>query len=196
MVISVVAAMLVLSSGGKDTKTHAIAASATTTSQPTTTTTTIAPTTTTEPPTTTTGPPATVIVVVTEPPPPPTTTPRPHRITGTLYLFSSQHSVDGTWTVGQSCYGDGGYSDIGPGTQVTVRNEAGTLTGSTTLGPGVVQPWPEVDPQAKRCVFPFNFASVADSAFYGFEVSHRGQVQQSHDELAAGGWHIDLTLGS
>jgi hypothetical protein len=191
VVIAVVAGLLVTRASG-GTKAQAVAAASTTTTS-TTSTSTSTTTTTTEPPTT--APPETVIVVVTEPPPPPTTTPKPHKITGTLYLFDANASVGGTWKDGQSCYGQDGYSDIGPGTQVTVRNEGGVLIGTTTLGAGSVQPWPEVGPQAKRCVFPFTFGSVPDAGFYGFEVSHRGEIQESREELSGAGWHIDLYLG-
>jgi hypothetical protein len=34
-----------------------------------------------------------------------------------------------------------------------------------------------------------------DADFYSVEVSHRGEITYSRDELEAAGWSIDLTLG-
>jgi hypothetical protein len=49
----------------------------------------------------------------------------------------------------------------------------------------------------KVCNFAFTLDKVPDTAkFYSVEVSHRGQVTKSHDELVADGWKFSLSLGS
>jgi hypothetical protein len=125
------------------------------------------------------------------------TTPIPvvHDLNGTMYLFDAAPSVDGRWQVGARCYGLDGYSDIGPGTQVTVRNESGTVIGTAALGAGTVEAWPQVGPRARRCVFPFHLAGLPDASFYGVEVSDRGEVRYPRAQLEGNGWHVAVHLG-
>jgi hypothetical protein len=92
--------------------------------------------------------------------------------------------------VGTDCsrgYPTTGYDDIRSGAPVTVSNENGTTIAVGTLGPGRVS-------KSLRCVFIFS-VSVPKAKFYRFEVSHRGQVQKSFDEMKADGWIVSLTLG-
>lgn len=160
------------------------------------TTTTLAATTT-VPPTTrvpTTQAPQTTVVTI-----PRTTAPPPavvHRITGAMYLFDAKASVEHTWTAGAVCTGQGGYSDVRAGANVTVKDGSSSLIGATTLGPGVAQPWPEVGADALQCVFPYSIANVPDTAFYTFEVGRRGAISRSKADVAAKNWTMSFYLGS
>ncbi|MEV5250851.1 hypothetical protein AB0K98_03660 [Streptomyces werraensis] len=104
-------------------------------------------------------------------------------------------STDGTLTVagigagldpGELCSGTGGYSDIDFGTQVNVTDAAGTLVAVGSLGLG--------EKTVLGCEFPFTVDDITPgSKFYTVEVSHRGGLTQTEDELRAGG--LAFTLG-
>ncbi|MGX1565615.1 hypothetical protein [Streptomyces sp. NPDC055506] len=103
-------------------------------------------------------------------------------------------STDGTLTVAgigaglepeELCSGTGGYSDIDFGTQVNVT-DAGTLVAVGSLGFG--------EKTELGCEFPFTVGDIAPgSNFYTVEISHRGGLTQTEDELRAGG--LAFTLG-
>ncbi|WP_406725120.1 hypothetical protein WJ438_11275 [Streptomyces sp. GD-15H] len=104
-------------------------------------------------------------------------------------------STDGTLTVAgigagldpeELCSGTGGYSDIDFGTQVNVTDAAGTLVAVGSLGFG--------QKTEQGCEFPFTVDDIAPgSKFYTVEVSHRGGLTQTEDQLRAGG--LAFTLG-
>ncbi|MFI9615370.1 hypothetical protein ACIHCM_27455 [Streptomyces sp. NPDC052023] len=104
-------------------------------------------------------------------------------------------STDGTLTVaelgpgldpGELCSGTGGYSDIDFGTQVTVTDAVGTLVAMGSLGFG--------EKTEQGCQFPFTVDDITPgSKFYTVEVSHRGGLTQTEEELRAGG--LGFTLG-
>ncbi|MEW1602127.1 hypothetical protein [Streptomyces sp. NPDC093808] len=104
-------------------------------------------------------------------------------------------STDGTLTVigigtglasGAPCTGTDGYSDIDFGTQVSVTDAAGTLVAKGSLGLG--------EKTELGCEFPFTVDDITPgSKFYTVEVSHRGGLTQTEDELRAGG--LLFTLG-
>ncbi|MET9154501.1 hypothetical protein ABZX82_25035 [Streptomyces griseoflavus] len=104
-------------------------------------------------------------------------------------------STDGTLTVAgigagldpeELCSGTGGYSDIDFGTQVNVTDATGTLVAVGSLGFG--------QKTELGCEFPFTVDDVTPgSKFYEVEVSHRGSLTQTEDELRAGG--LAFTLG-
>ncbi|MGY1522239.1 hypothetical protein ACW69C_00480 [Streptomyces sp. MN3] len=104
-------------------------------------------------------------------------------------------STDGTLTVtgiggglepGELCSGTGGYSDIDFGTQVNVTDAAGTLVAVGNLGLG--------EKTELGCEFPFTVDDITPgSKFYTIEVSHRGGLTQTEEELRAGG--LAFTLG-
>ncbi|MGV9814339.1 hypothetical protein ACWDTQ_20790 [Streptomyces cellulosae] len=104
-------------------------------------------------------------------------------------------STDGTLTVtgigaglepGELCSGTGGYSDIDFGTQVNVTDAAGTLVAMGDLGLG--------EKTELGCEFPFTVDDITPgSKFYTIEVSHRGGLTQTEEELRAGG--LAFTLG-
>ncbi|MFH9817638.1 hypothetical protein [Streptomyces sp. NPDC017230] len=104
-------------------------------------------------------------------------------------------STDGALTVAgigaglepeELCSGTGGYSDIDFGTQVNVTDAAGTLVAVGSLGFG--------EKTELGCEFPFTVDDVTPgSKFYTVEVSHRGGLTQTEDQLRAGG--LAFTLG-
>lgn len=83
----------------------------------------------------------------------------------------------------QNCEGQGGYSDIFPGTSVTIRDEQGKIVGSTSLGRG--------ESFGDYCLYTIAPTQVSSSNFYTVEVSHRGQVTLEKDELGS----MSLSLG-
>jgi hypothetical protein len=102
-----------------------------------------------------------------------------HTITGTMTLISSDLS--------DSCQGSGGYDDIGPGTAVTVRNGEGETIGTGRLGEGTLH-------GVIGCTYPFEI-DVPDEDFYRVEVSHRGELEFSKDEMEQNDWTVDASLG-
>ena len=120
---------------------------------------------------------------------------------GAVSLPGSQHTVQGDFLLtdtsttgggiddsGVSCQGDGGYSDIGPGTNVTVKNEKGELLATTTLGTG--------SGGSTYCEFKFMLTVPDNAKFYTFEVGRRGELSYSHDEMDSSGWSVGASLGS
>ena len=106
---------------------------------------------------------------------------------------SSPITIHGTLTVssfdnsGSNClFGeDSGYSDIAPGTQVTVTAPDGTVLGSGSLGS------PRVRVQGTLCQFPFTVRDVkGGEARYGVAVSHRGTVWFSPKEVPTAGLEL------
>jgi len=115
-------------------------------------------------------------------------------IGGGAWWWTTQRSiaVDGDITVnsradvtstGTGCFTGGGYADIKTGAQVVIKDAAGKVLATTTLGPGV---------GAGICTFPFSVDVPRGSDFYGVELGRRGVVQYSADQLADG---IHLTIG-
>jgi hypothetical protein len=104
-----------------------------------------------------------------------------HAIAGSVELTDSRQFVtDG------SCLGIGDWSDIAPGADVVLRDEAGTILGRSGLSDGAAI--------AGRCRFTFTFSDIPDGvAYYSVEVSHRGEIVYPHDMLARQqNWTLDL----
>lgn len=113
-------------------------------------------------------------------------TPVIHVITGSLVLTDTAGL--GISASGGTCQGADGYSDLAPGVSVILKDENGTVIGSTVLGEGTGT--------STTCTFAFSLSDVPDTAkFYVITVSHRGDVSDSHDQLAANGWDFSLTMG-
>ena len=120
--------------------------------------------------------------------PTPSPTPITHTVTGTLVLSGGGAGNFLTYP-GSVCAGVRGYSDLGHGASVVLLDESGTILASTTLDQGTVL-------GTTRCSFSFTLTGVTDTAkFYAVQVSHRGQVTQSHDEMVTLGWVFALTIG-
>ena len=89
-------------------------------------------------------------------------------------------------TFGGTCKGSGGYSDIGPGTTVVVKNGAGRVVAQTALGAGVGD--------ASNCLFTFTFKVTEGEDQYLVSVSHRGELSFTFSQLKSQG--VALTLGN
>jgi hypothetical protein len=114
-----------------------------------------------------------------------TTTTRPS-MTGILTL----HDPDAGYKYGEVCSGTSGFDDVDAGASVVVTNEQGTVVGTGSLGLGSASPGGD-------CVFNFTVAGLPPEArFYGVEVSHRGKVTFSREQLEQDRWNVELTLGS
>lgn len=99
---------------------------------------------------------------------------------GTLTLAAA-----GTAPDANGCQGGDGYSDITPGTAVTVGGAQGQTLGIGALSAGQVG-------EGSSCVFSFDVAVPSGQSVYTVTISHRGTQTVSTDELANG---IALTLG-
>ncbi|MBQ0983739.1 hypothetical protein KBZ10_04210 [Streptomyces sp. F63] len=107
---------------------------------------------------------------------------QPFTTDGALTLIDAGAGLDD----GELCSGTGGYSDIDLGTQVNVTDADGTLVASGALGLG--------EKTETGCTFPFTVDDITPgSKFYTVEVSHRGGLTQTEDDLRAGG--LEFTLG-
>lgn len=101
-------------------------------------------------------------------------------------------------TAGQECNGTGGFSDIRENAAVTVRNEKDELIANGRLGPGEaveVFAHEDEDETVHWCEFSFRILNVPKARFYAVEVSQRGEVVTSHDELEAEGRQLSLSVG-
>ncbi len=117
----------------------------------------------------------------------PTATPVPSTLTYTVLGHLDLNSSSIGRFAGH-CNGTGGYSDLTGGAPVILRDEHGTIIASTVLRDGQ---------DMVVCRFSFTLLDVPDTAkFYAITVGRRGEISESHDELAADGWEFGLTLGS
>jgi hypothetical protein len=102
-------------------------------------------------------------------------------LTGEFTLFADEFG-------GPPCSGTGGYGDIRQGVDVVVRNEAGEIIGTSSLGPGERR-------RSDSCTFTFEVANLPVAAFYSIEVADRGDLTYSREDLDAMEWHVAMTLG-
>ena len=77
-----------------------------------------------------------------------------------------------------------GYSDIGSGTQVMVKNGKGEILASAPLGEG--------HGDDVNCTFSFTSPITEGEDRYVVSVSHRGEFSYSFDQLQRGGVEIHL----
>jgi hypothetical protein len=121
-----------------------------------------------------------------------------HRINGTFLLRDTYINLDAInpsdllgpdreWKNGDACSGDGGYDDVQSGLGVTVKEEAGTVIGTSSLDAGVITDG--------GCQFAFTVGSIPRANFYQIEVGRRGQVRYSYDQIVGTHWSVSLTLG-
>jgi hypothetical protein len=104
---------------------------------------------------------------------------------GVFVLLDSAKEYVGSITAdGSTCHGTRGYSDIGSGTQVTVKNGKGEILASTALGEG------HGDDTA--CRFAFSFPITEGQDRYVVSVGHRGEFVYDFEQLRRGGLEIHL----
>ena len=122
--------------------------------------------------------------------PPP---PAGHDLSGEYTVHGLFPAPGGVRRTGQPCRAaDVGYPEIGPGTAVTVRNAAGGVLGTATLGPGTLR----VDVlRTQHCVHRFAL-TVPDAQAYRIEVDARGVVEFTRADLERSGWRAGLSIGN
>jgi hypothetical protein len=85
------------------------------------------------------------------------------------------------------CTGSGALADIHEGTEIVVRDGAGTILETEALGPGEVVPGNE----GRSCWFAFQVFDIPLGAnFYTVQVADRAVRIYSADELEADDWDI------
>lgn len=103
---------------------------------------------------------------------------RTFTVTGIVTL-----SLEDSINTGSTCYGDGGYSDMRVGAPVVVTDAS-----QKTVALGTIVSAEEV---SEECRFAFRVENVPRGEdFYGIQISHRGRLQYSADDLER-----PLTLG-
>lgn len=110
-----------------------------------------------------------------------------HELKGAISVIE-QLGLGSADRIGQGCSGTGGYDDIQAGTSVVVSDENGKVLATGHLDAGKIS-------ALETCRFTFDLNGVPDASFYQVEVSHRGKVTFSSDDLSKKGWQVDLTLG-
>lgn len=97
---------------------------------------------------------------------------------------------------GESCSGSGGYDDIRGGAQVTVSNESGDVLAVGRLGAGEGVPASSATgSDFLYCKFEFEVTGVPRAEIYTIEVSHRGGLSYSFEEMESQGWTVEFSLG-
>ena len=117
-------------------------------------------------------------------------------ITGTVSILGGGTAYTTVLTKGSTtigCATNDGYSDLAPGASVTIKDGSGSIIGTGQLQSGLFL---TDTPLGERCSFAFSVSGLPDEPFYSIEVSHRGAVNYSNADLAAKGWHVDLTVGN
>lgn len=105
-------------------------------------------------------------------------------VTGTFVLIDSA-GVDGIMSDGSSCQGADGYSDVNPGTPVTLKNGQGQTLTTTNLGAG--------KGDAGNCTFTFTLPVTEGQDRYVLSVGRRGEFTYTFEQLVAKG--IQMQLG-
>ena len=105
-----------------------------------------------------------------------------HTVKGYLSL------QDSAVFVGKACQGAGGYTDLVEGTPVVVRDGDGQIIGTGRFGAG------RGTGARSACVFAFTVKHVPDAETYSFQMSHRGGVVYTHEELEDNNWRIGAAL--
>ena len=104
---------------------------------------------------------------------------------GTFVLSdASKTYVSSIESDGTTCHGVRGYSDVGSGTQVMVKNGKGEILASTSLGEG--------HGDDVNCKFSFSFPITEGQDRYVVSVGHRGEFSYSFEQLRRGGIEIHL----
>ncbi|CDP87404.1 MULTISPECIES: DUF732 domain-containing protein [Mycolicibacterium] len=104
-------------------------------------------------------------------------------VTGT-FVLSDHAGADGIASDGTTCQGSNGYSDVNPGTIVTVKNGRGDVLATTTLGTG--------KGGAASCTFTFQVPLTEGQDRYVLSVGRRGEFSYSFEQLVAKGIRMQL----
>jgi hypothetical protein len=101
-----------------------------------------------------------------------------------VLIDTSKEYVSSIESAGDKCHGVHGYSDIGSGTQVMVKNGKGEILASAPLGEG--------HGDDANCRFAFTFPITEGEDRYVLSVGHRGEFSYSFEQLQRGGIEIHL----
>ncbi len=104
-------------------------------------------------------------------------------VTGT-FVLSDNAGAEGIVSDGETCQGANGYSDVNPGTIVTVKNGKGEMLATTTLGTGKGSP--------ATCTFTFTVPLTEGQDRYVLSVGRRGEFSYSFEQLVAKGIRMQL----
>jgi hypothetical protein len=104
-------------------------------------------------------------------------------VSGTFVLIDSA-GMDAIASDGASCEGADGYSDVGHGTPVTVKNGKGEILATTSLGQG--------KGSSANCIFSFSFPVTEGHDRYVVSVGRRGEFSYTFEQLQARGAQIHL----
>jgi hypothetical protein len=93
-----------------------------------------------------------------------------------------------------ACEGDGGFSDIAPGGQVTVKDGSGNVIGSGQLGSGTTVPLSSEESlftlngmnSLQECSMPIRPITLPQAAFYQISIGSRQPATDSFQQLVAG----------
>lgn len=93
--------------------------------------------------------------------------------------------------------GTGGFSDVGPGTDVVVRGGEGQVIGTAQLGDGPSVSMSEgIDEGVGGCIWSTTVADIPTGEdFYSISVGGRGEQTYSKEQLEEGQWEVSLELG-
>jgi hypothetical protein len=114
-----------------------------------------------------------------------------HTLRGFLSLQSTGRAF------AKECRGSGGYVDLGPGTPVVVRNGDGQVLAKGEFGSGKGSGAKKAIGYGAHaaCVFTFVVKNVPEADTYSLQVSHRGALDYTYEELEATHWRIGSVLG-
>jgi Protein of unknown function (DUF732) len=101
-----------------------------------------------------------------------------------VLIETSKAYISSIASDGTKCQGTHGYSDIGSGTQVIVKNGKGEILAATTLGEG--------HGDDVNCRFSFSFPITEGQDRYVVSVGRRGEFSYSFEQLRRGGVEIHL----
>ncbi len=121
--------------------------------------------------------------------PTPSPSPSTHPISVALDLTGHSDTIK---QVGQTgCTGAGGYADIAPGAQFTIKDAGGTLIGFGSFTESHITLASPI-----HCSLQGTADNVPDAAIYTVEVGRRGAINFTREQLEANGWLAQLTLGN
>lgn len=107
-----------------------------------------------------------------------------HKLSGTVTLYDTKLDFQN----GESCYGSGGYDDLSQGASVSVRNGSDKIVATTTLSDGTMI-------SGSECEFSYALESVPKSDIYQVEVSKRGNVPYSYNDIKDKDFVVNLEIG-
>ena len=124
----------------------------------------------------------------TPPPDPAAQPPRPpYTLRGTVTLIATNNLNYDVPNVGRGCSGQGGYSDLTSGKQVTVTDASGKVIGVGQLSFGRAE-------SDVTCPFAFEVKGVPAADFYGIELQNRGTLRFSAVDMKAKNWEVGIIL--